>query len=83
MLQNQPMVHDAAAHGFDREVSTYQRARPSYHPDLVARFVERYGTGAVLEIGATAGAGVRAAATPWATVISSSAGCSQRWSGCT
>ena len=55
MLQNQPMVHDAAAQGFGREASTYQRARPSYHPQLVARFVERYGTGTVLEIGAGTG----------------------------
>lgn len=49
------MVHDAAAQGFDREASTYQRARPSYHPDLVAHFVERYGSGTVLEIGAGTG----------------------------
>lgn len=49
------MVHDAAARGFDREASTYQRARPSYHPDVVDRFVERYGHGAVLEIGAGTG----------------------------
>lgn len=55
LLQNQQMVHDAAAEGFDREASTYQRARPSYHPDLVARFVERYGDGTVLEIGAGTG----------------------------
>ncbi len=54
-MQNQAMVHDAAAQGFDRDASTYQRARPSYHPDLVARFVERYGSGAVLEIGAGTG----------------------------
>lgn len=49
------MVHDAAARGFDREASTYQRARPSYHPDLVARFVERHGYGEVLEVGAGTG----------------------------
>ena len=49
------MVHDAAAQGFDRESSTYQRARPSYQSQLVARFVERYGTGIVLEIGAGTG----------------------------
>lgn len=49
------MVHDAAAQGFDRDAATYQRARPSYHPDLVARFVERFGTGSVLEIGAGTG----------------------------
>lgn len=49
------MVHEAAAQGFDREASTYQRARPSYHPDLVARFVERYATGTVVEIGAGTG----------------------------
>lgn len=49
------MVHDAAAAGFGRDASTYQRARPSYHPDLVARFVGQYGSGAVLEIGAGTG----------------------------
>lgn len=49
------MVHDAAARGFDREALTYQRVRPSYHPALVGRFVERYGAGAVLEIGAGTG----------------------------
>lgn len=48
-------MHDAAARGFDRDAAIYQRARPSYHPDLVARFVERYGAGAVLEIGAGTG----------------------------
>lgn len=53
--QNESMVHDAAARGFDREASTYQHARPSYHPDLVARFAGPYGTGAVLEIGAGTG----------------------------
>jgi SAM-dependent methyltransferase len=49
------MVHGAAAEGFDREPATYQRGRPSYHPDLIARFVERYGRGAVLEVGAGTG----------------------------
>jgi SAM-dependent methyltransferase len=49
------MVHEAAAAGFGRDASTYQRARPSYHPDLVARFIGRYGSGAVLEIGAGTG----------------------------
>lgn len=49
------MVHGAAAAGFGRDASTYQRARPSYHPDLVTRFISRYGSGATLEIGAGTG----------------------------
>lgn len=63
------MVHDAAARGFDREASTYQRARPSYHPDLVARFAERYGTGAVLEIGAGTGIFTRQVANERISVV--------------
>ena len=49
------MVHQSASEGFGREASIYQRARPAYHPDLVVRFLNRYGSGDVLEIGAGTG----------------------------
>ena len=49
------MVHESASGGFGREASTYQRARPAYHPDLVNRFLNLYGCGDVLEIGAGTG----------------------------
>lgn len=49
------MVHEAAATGFERNAETYQRARPTYHPALVARFVGRYAAGDVVEIGAGTG----------------------------
>jgi len=48
-------VHQAAAEGFERKAQVYQQARPSYHPDLVARFVERFGAGVVLDLGAGTG----------------------------
>lgn len=47
-------VHAAAARGFEAEAATYRRARPEYHPDLVARFVDRYG-GEVVDLGAGTG----------------------------
>ncbi|CAN5633246.1 class I SAM-dependent methyltransferase [soil metagenome] len=49
------MVHDAAAQGYQRHAAAYQRGRPSYHPDLVALLVDRYGEGEVLELGAGTG----------------------------
>ncbi len=49
------MVHRSAAEGFGREAATYQQARPTYHPDLIARFLDRYTAGQVLEIGAGTG----------------------------
>lgn len=49
------MVHEAAAEGFERNAETYQRARPTYHPDLIDRFVDRYGADDVVEIGAGTG----------------------------
>lgn len=49
------MVHRAAASGFERGSDHYQRGRPSYHPDLVARFVSSFGAGPVVEIGAGTG----------------------------
>ena len=53
--QDARMVHRSAAEGFGREAATYQQARPTYHPDLIARFLDRYASGQVLEIGAGTG----------------------------
>jgi len=49
------MVHQSAADGFGSAASTYQKARPNYHPELIAGFLERYGAGDVLEIGSGTG----------------------------
>ena len=49
------MVHKAAEDGFGNEALQYQEARPGYHPLLVERFVDKYGAGRVLEIGAGTG----------------------------
>lgn len=48
-------VHDAAGEGFGRNAEVYSRARPPYHDQLVTRFVERYGDGDVVEVGAGTG----------------------------
>lgn len=48
-------MHDAASEGFGRHPQAYQRARPAYHPDLVARFVSHYGRGVVVDLGAGTG----------------------------
>lgn len=50
-----PVVHDAAATGFSRDTSRYNRGRPTYHPELVARVVNRYGDGSIVELGAGTG----------------------------
>ncbi len=49
------MIHRAAASGFERGSDHYRRGRPSYHPDLVARFASSFGDGPVVEIGAGTG----------------------------
>lgn len=48
-------VHAAAAQGYTNRAATYQAARPSYHPELIARFVERYGRGQVVDLAAGTG----------------------------
>lgn len=53
-MTTQPL-HDAAAVGFELRAAAYQEARPIYHPDLVARFVERFGAAPVLDLGAGTG----------------------------
>ncbi len=55
MRDNGSVVHDAVSAGFGAEASRYQNARPDYHPDLVARFVDRFASGRVIEIGAGTG----------------------------
>jgi SAM-dependent methyltransferase len=49
------VIHRVAAEGFSAGVEAYRRARPTYHPELVARFIERYGAGHVIELGAGTG----------------------------
>ncbi len=49
------MIHDGARTGFGRGADVYATARPTYHPELIDRFVRRYGAGAVVELGAGTG----------------------------
>jgi SAM-dependent methyltransferase len=49
------VVHDAAATGYSRGTDRYHRSRPTYHPDLVRRVIDRYGSGTVVEHGAGTG----------------------------
>ncbi|MEM7273621.1 MAG: methyltransferase domain-containing protein [Actinomycetota bacterium] len=50
-------IHRAAADGYQANADVYRRARPAYHPELVARVVDRYtGPGAVVvDLGAGTG----------------------------
>lgn len=43
------VVHQSAAQGYQLRSATYESARPTYHPGLVDRFVERYGHGTIVE----------------------------------
>lgn len=67
--QDAGMVHRSAAEGFGREAATYQRARPTYHPDLVARFLDRYSSDQVLEIGAGTGIFTNEIAGPGTSIV--------------
>jgi SAM-dependent methyltransferase len=49
------VVHDAAADGYERQAETYERARPDYHPELIARLVALVGTGTIIDLGAGTG----------------------------
>lgn len=53
--QDPLMVHRAAETGFGEEADRYKTARPSYHPLLVERFINTFGNGRVIEIGAGTG----------------------------
>lgn len=50
-----PLVHEAAATGYARNVAAYGRGRPLYHPALGRRVADRYGGGTILELGAGTG----------------------------
>lgn len=49
------MVHDAARTGYDQQADVYASVRPSYHPALVERFIERHANGVVVDVGAGTG----------------------------
>lgn len=49
------MVHASAESGYDQQAIVYSEVRPAYHPDLVVRFAERFGQGAVVDLGAGTG----------------------------
>ncbi|MFW2332903.1 class I SAM-dependent methyltransferase [Ilumatobacter sp.] len=49
------MVHDAARSGYDRQADVYASVRPSCHPALIERFIEKYARGVVADVGAGTG----------------------------
>lgn len=49
------MVHESASSGYRNRATTYHGARPSYHRRVVERFVDRYGHGLVVDVGAGTG----------------------------
>ncbi len=49
------LVHEAATSGYSRNTGHYDRGRPSYHPSLARRVVDRYGGGTLVELGAGTG----------------------------
>jgi SAM-dependent methyltransferase len=49
------MVHESAAEGYRQESTTYASARPSYHPALIDRSVDAYGSGTIIDLGAGTG----------------------------
>ncbi len=49
------VVHDAARTGYNQQADVYASVRPSYHPALVERFIDRYATGVVADVGAGTG----------------------------
>ncbi|MEM9514048.1 MAG: class I SAM-dependent methyltransferase [Actinomycetota bacterium] len=49
------MIHDGARTGFGQGADVYAAARPTYHRELVDRFIGRYGAGKVVELGAGTG----------------------------
>lgn len=48
-------MHESASAGYGKRAGTYSAARPGYHPRVVERFVERYGHGLVVDLGAGTG----------------------------
>jgi len=49
------VVHDAARTGYGQQADVYASVRPSYHPGLVERFIEKYASGVVVDVGAGTG----------------------------
>jgi SAM-dependent methyltransferase len=49
------VVNQKAASGYSRDTDRFHRARPTYHTALARRVVDRYGSGAVVELGAGTG----------------------------
>ena len=49
------VVHESASEGYSKQADTYRNIRPSYHPALVRRFADRYGSGPVVDLGAGTG----------------------------
>jgi ubiquinone/menaquinone biosynthesis C-methylase UbiE len=49
------LVHESANSGYSRNANVYNSGRPTYHPDLARRVVDRYGGGVVVELGAGTG----------------------------
>ena len=49
------MVHDAARTGYDQQADVYAAVRPSCHPALVERFIDKYANGVVADVGAGTG----------------------------
>lgn len=49
------MVHESASSGYTKRAAAYHDARPTYHPAVVERFVDRYGHGLVVDVGAGTG----------------------------
>lgn len=49
------MVHQSAESGYDQQSGVYAGVRPSYHPALVQRLVQRFADGVVVDLGAGTG----------------------------
>jgi SAM-dependent methyltransferase len=49
------LVHESANSGYSRNAAVYDSGRPTYHPELVRRVVDRYCSGVVVELGAGTG----------------------------
>ncbi len=48
-------IHRSARIGYDQQSAAYAQVRPSYHPAVVARIAERFGSGVVVDLGAGTG----------------------------
>lgn len=55
MGQTRRHMHKSASSGYSKRAAAYHDARPTYHPAVVERFVDRYGQGVVVDVGAGTG----------------------------